>query len=75
MHRWHNPSTAADRPYKYGKPLSETLDLMARMRDKQHIHAELFELFLLSGVYRAYAQQYLTPEQIDVDDIGQFVPG
>lgn len=67
--------TAADRPYKYGKPLSETLDLMARMRDEQHIDAELFELFLRSGVYRAYAQQYLTPEQMDVDDIRQFVQG
>jgi HD-GYP domain-containing protein (c-di-GMP phosphodiesterase class II) len=67
--------TAADRPYKGGKPLSETLAIMARMRDERHIDAELFDLFLHSGVYRDYARQYLKPEQIDVDDIERFVRG
>jgi HD-GYP domain-containing protein (c-di-GMP phosphodiesterase class II) len=65
--------TAADRPYKGGKPLSETLSIMARMRNERHIDAELFDLFLRSGVYRDYARQYLKPEQIDVDDIEPFV--
>jgi HD-GYP domain-containing protein (c-di-GMP phosphodiesterase class II)/HAMP domain-containing protein len=65
--------TAADRPYKGGKALSETLAIMARMRNERHIDAELFELFLRSGVYRDYARQYLKPEQVDVDDIERFV--
>ncbi|HJV50879.1 MAG TPA: HD domain-containing phosphohydrolase [Noviherbaspirillum sp.] len=65
--------TAADRPYKPGKPLSETLAIMARMRDEQHIDADLFELFLNSGVYREYALEYLLPEQIDVLDVTPFL--
>jgi HD-GYP domain-containing protein (c-di-GMP phosphodiesterase class II)/HAMP domain-containing protein len=65
--------TAADRPYKGGKPLSEALDIMARMRNQHHIDAELFDLFLSGGVYRDYAQQYLKTEQIDVKDIARFL--
>lgn len=65
--------TAADRPYKPGKPLSETLAIMARMRDERHIDADLFELFLKAGVYREYALQYLLPEQIDVLDVTPFL--
>ena len=57
--------TAADRPYKSGKKLSEALSIMARMRQDQHIDPELFELFLRSGVYREYAQRFMLADQID----------
>lgn len=57
--------TAADRPYKPGKKLSEALSIMARMRQDQHIDPELFELFLRSGVYREYAQRFMLADQID----------
>lgn len=63
--------TAGDRPYKPGKTLSQALSIMARMCQEQHIDPELFELFLRSGVYRAYALRYLHPEQMDpirIDD-------
>lgn len=61
--------TARDRPYKKGKTLSESLKIMARMRDERHIDAELFDLFLASGVYRRYAETYLSPDQIDDVDV------
>ena len=61
--------TARDRPYKKGKTLSESLQIMARMRDERHIDAELFDLFLASGVYRRYAETYLSPDQIDDVDL------
>jgi len=61
--------TSVDRPYKKGKPLSEALAIMARMGREQHVDAELFELFLTSGVYRRYAERHLKPEQIDDVDI------
>jgi hypothetical protein len=64
--------TAVDRPYKKGKTLSESIAIMARMRDEQHIDAELFELFLTSGVYRRYAERYLEPAQIDDADVEAF---
>ena len=61
--------TAADRPYKKGKTLSQALGIMARMRREAHIDPQIFELFLRSGVYRHYAQRFLQPEQIDPIDI------
>lgn len=61
--------TADDRPYKKGKSLSQALDIMARMRREQHIDAELFELFLRSGVYLDYARRFMHPEQIDAVDL------
>ena len=64
--------TAVDRPYKKGKTLSEALAIMARMRDEQHIDADLFDLFLTAGVHRRYAERYLRPEQIDEVEIDAF---
>ncbi len=66
--------SARDRPYKTRKTLSECLDIMARMSREQHIDPDLFELFLTSGVYRAYADIFLLPEQIDEIDVGRY-PG
>ena len=65
--------TAADRPYKKGKTLSEALSIMARMRREQHIDPDLFELFLSAGVHRRYAERFLPPEQIDDVDIARLL--
>jgi HD-GYP domain-containing protein (c-di-GMP phosphodiesterase class II) len=65
--------TAADRPYKDGKTLSQALAIMAKMRDEQHVDATLFELFLRSGVYLDYARRYLRPEQLDAVDIAVYL--
>jgi HD-GYP domain-containing protein (c-di-GMP phosphodiesterase class II) len=65
--------TAADRPYKSPKTLNQALRIMSFMRDDQHIDAELFDLFLQSGVYQVYAEQYLAPNQIDEVDIRQYL--
>ena len=61
--------TASDRPYKPGHKLSRALSIMAGMRDQRHIDADLFELFLRSGVYLDYARRFMRPEQIDAVDI------
>ncbi len=61
--------TAVDRPYKTGKTLSEAIRIMASMVENRHIDPDLFALFLRAGVYRAYAERYLRPEQIDAVDI------
>ena len=60
--------TASDRPYKKSKTLSEALAIMKKMKEERHIDAELFGLFITSGVYRTYAKAYLKPEQIDEVD-------
>ena len=57
--------TAADRPYKPPKTLSESIRIMQFMVRDKHIDPDLFKLFLESGVYKEYAKQFLKPEQID----------
>jgi hypothetical protein len=65
--------TAADRPYKKPKPLSESIAIMARMKQDNHVDPDLFDLFLSSGVYREYAEKFLQPDQIDAVDITQYL--
>jgi HD-GYP domain-containing protein (c-di-GMP phosphodiesterase class II) len=65
--------TASDRPYKKAKTLSECLKILAGFRDRQHIDADLFALFLRSGVYLTYAERYLKPEQIDAVDVESYL--
>ena len=65
--------TARDHPYKKGKTLSEAIRIMSTMRNDQHIDAELFDLFLRSGVYLEYAYRHMTPEQIDAVDIEPYL--
>ena len=65
--------TASDRPYKKAKTLSECLTILAGFRDRQHIDADLFALFLRSGVYLTYAERYLKPEQIDAVDLESYL--
>ncbi len=65
--------TAADRPYKKGKTLSEALKIMSFMKRDQHVDPDLFDLFLTSGVYRRYAERFLRPEQVDAVDVAQYL--
>jgi hypothetical protein len=65
--------TAADRPYKAPKTLSESIKIMGFMAKDQHIDNELFRLFLTSGVYRSYAERFLQPEQIDEIDLSRYL--
>ena len=65
--------TASDRPYKKAKTLSEAIRIMSFMRNDNHIDDELFELFLTSGVYRQYGEQFLDPAQLDDVDINEFI--
>ena len=57
--------TAQDRPYKSAKTLSETMRIMGFMKRDNHLDADIFDLFVHSGVYRRYAQRYLPPSLID----------
>ena len=64
--------TAADRPYKPAKKLSESVKIMSFMAKDDHLDPDLFRLFLESGVYKAYADKFLLPEQIDEVDVVQY---
>ncbi|MBM4282887.1 MAG: GAF domain-containing protein [Deltaproteobacteria bacterium] len=60
--------TARDRPYKSAKTLSETMKIMSFMKRDNHLDPQLFDLFVTSGIYRTYAEQYLPPELVDTVD-------
>lgn len=57
--------TAKDRPYKKAKTLSESLNILGRMKLDSHIDPDLFDIFVREEVYLEYARQYLDSEQID----------
>lgn len=61
--------TAHDRPYKAAKTLSEAMNILAFMAGDGHIDPELFALFVTSGTYVHYCQQFLHESQIDDIDV------
>ena len=61
--------TAADRPYKSAKTISESLTLMAKMCQENHLDKQLFSYFLQSKLWLDYAQEHLVASQIDEVDV------
>ena len=57
--------TAKDRPYKPGMKLSQAMGIMHRLKQNGHIDPDLFDIFVSKGVYKAYAEKFLDPWQID----------
>jgi HD-GYP domain-containing protein (c-di-GMP phosphodiesterase class II) len=66
--------TAKDRPYKKGKTLSESLEILGRMKLNNHVDPDLFDIFVRRKVYLRYAEMFLDPDQIDVVDESR-IPG
>jgi HD-GYP domain-containing protein (c-di-GMP phosphodiesterase class II) len=66
--------TAKDRPYKKGKTLSESLNILGKFRLNGHIDPDLFDIFIRRRVYIKYAEQFLDAEQIDTVDESK-IPG
>ena len=57
--------TAADRPYKQPMKLSQAMKILGFMVKDKHVDADVFGLFLESGVYKDYAEAHLKAEQRD----------
>lgn len=66
--------TAKDRPYKKGKTLSESLEILGKFKLNGHIDPDLFDVFVRKKVYRRYAELFLDKEQIDEVDESK-IPG
>jgi HD-GYP domain-containing protein (c-di-GMP phosphodiesterase class II) len=66
--------TAGDRPYKKGKTLTESLQILGRMKLSGHIDPDLFDIFMWERVYAAYAAEFLDDRQADDVDLSK-VPG
>ena len=66
--------TAKDRPYKRGKTLTESLEILGRFKQSGHVDPDLFDVFVRKQVYLRYAEAYLDPDQIDEVDHSR-IPG
>lgn len=66
--------TAKDRPYKKGKTLSESLEILGRFSQNGHVDPDLFDVFVRRKVYLRYAEMFLDKEQIDKVDESK-IPG
>jgi HD-GYP domain-containing protein (c-di-GMP phosphodiesterase class II) len=66
--------TAKDRPYKKGKTLSESLQILGKFSVNGHVDPDLFDVFVRKKVYRRYAELFLDKEQIDEVDESK-IPG
>jgi HD-GYP domain-containing protein (c-di-GMP phosphodiesterase class II) len=58
--------TAPDRPYKKGKTLSESLDILRKFRDNGHIDPDLFDVFIKQKVYAVYGSKFMHESQLDL---------
>ncbi len=66
--------TARDRPYKKGKTLTESLQILGKFKEGGHIDPDLFDVFIRQKVYLRYAEQFLDANQIDRVDESK-IPG
>ena len=66
--------TAKDRPYKKGKTLSESLDILGKMKLGHHVDPDLFDIFIWEKVYEEYARKFMDESQMDEVDVTK-IPG
>jgi len=65
--------TASDRPYKEAKTLSNSIEILHNMVKKEHLDADIFRLFLSSGVYKEFANKFLHTNQINDVNIEKYL--
>lgn len=61
--------TAADRPYKPAKSLSEAMRILVSMGKEGHLDPAVVAYFLRSGLWETYAGRFLRPDQKDAVDV------
>ncbi len=66
--------TAADRPYKQGKTLKESLNILGNFCLNGHIDPAIFDVFVRNKVYMDYARRFMHPAQVDEVDENK-IPG
>ena len=64
---------ANDRPYKKPMKLSLALSILGDMVKNGALDGEVMKIFLQSGGYMRYAEEYLDSDQIDDVDINAWI--
>lgn len=65
--------TANDRPYRQPMGLERALDILGKMVLGREIDAEIVKIFLKSGLYMTYAEQYLSEKQLAEIDVDKWI--
>jgi HD-GYP domain-containing protein (c-di-GMP phosphodiesterase class II) len=65
--------TSSDRPYKPPMKISQSLSILQKMKQGNHIDPDLYELFVKSRVWEKYARVHLRPEQLDIEDASAYL--
>ena len=60
--------TAADRPYKKAKKLSEAMAIIGQFKKNNHLDPNIVDFFVTSKTYRKFAEMFLDAAQIDEVD-------
>ncbi|RZV19274.1 hypothetical protein [Aliarcobacter butzleri] len=55
------------------KKLSDILKIFHKIVEKKYIDKNIFNYFLKSEIFRKYVNKYLKLEQIDIDDIDEYI--
>ncbi len=55
------------------KRLSDILKIFHKIVEKKYIDKDIFNYFLKSEIFREYMNKYLKLEQIDIDDIDEYI--
>ncbi len=55
------------------KKLSDILKIFHKIVEKKYIDKDIFNYFLKSEIFREYMNKYLKLEQIDIDDIDEYI--
>ena len=66
--------TSKDRPYKVGKTLTESLEILGKFCLGGHIDPDIFDVFVREKIYLEYARRFMDPVQIDEVDESK-IPG
>ncbi|MES2919801.1 MAG: HD domain-containing phosphohydrolase [Pseudomonadota bacterium] len=65
--------TSSERPYKAPMKISQSLSILQKMKQQNHIDPDLYDLFVTSRVWEKYARVHLRPEQLDVTDPASYL--
>lgn len=65
--------SAADRPYRPRKTLSECMKILGFMSKEGHIDPDIYVLFIESKLWDEYANKYLEEDQLDIPDADEFI--
>lgn len=55
------------------KKLSDILKIFHKIVEKKYIDKDIFNYFLKSEIFRKYVNKYLKLEQIDIDNIDEYI--